>query len=488
MRNFAYRITILFLLSFVSVMACKRQNKESQVPNILFIFADDQTFTGININCNDEISSPNLDRLSESGVTFTNAYNMGGWNGAICVASRAMLNTGSFIWKAKNLSDGSYEGFMEQDLMWSQLMANKGYDTYMTGKWHVSIPADSVFMLTGHIREGMPRTVQEAYNRPLSEKDTVWLPWHKKWGGYWEGGKHWSEVVADEAIGFIDSSLTSSNPFFMYIAFNAPHDPRQSPEEYVGMYPLENISLPASFIPEYPYKDEMGCPATLRDEKLAPFPRTQYSVKVHIQEYYAIITHMDRQIGRIIKHLEETGQDKNTYILFSADHGLGCGKHGLLGKQNMYDHSIRVPLIIAGPDIPRNEKRNVQVYLQDLMATSLDLALIDKPEHVDFNSLLPAIENPALPGPYSAVYGAYMNLQRMIRTDNYKLIFYPEAGVYRLYDMVNDPEEINDIAGDPARNKLIKELSVHFKKQQVIMGDTLDMSRFYPDLFSVIDN
>jgi len=483
MRYFIFRITILLLLPLIFILACNRQNN-NEIPNILFIFADDLTFNGININGNDEIITPNLDRISESGVTFTHAYNMGAWNGAVCVASRAMLNTGRFIWRAKELSDIKYSGIKEESQLWSLLMSDNGYDTYMTGKWHVSIPADSVFMLTGHIRAGMPGTVPEAYNRPLSEKDTAWLPWHTKWGGYWEGGKHWSEVVADEAIDFIDSSLVRPNPFFIYVAFNAPHDPRQSPREYVDMYPLENILLPASFIPEYPYKDEMGCPATLRDEKLAPFPRTAYSVKVHLQEYYAIITHMDQQIGRIMKHLEETGQDKNTYVLFSADHGLGCGKHGLLGKQNMYDHSMRVPLIIAGPDIPGNEKRNTQVYLQDLMATSLDLAGIDKPDYIDFNSLLPIIADPGCSSPYSSIYGAYMNLQRMIRTDKHKLIFYPKAGVYRLYDIVNDPDELNDISSDPANIGIIKELSEYLKKQQEIMSDTLDMSRFYPDLFN----
>ena len=466
------------------MIACNRKTGRNEAPNILFIFADDQTFNGINRNGNDEVITPNLDRLCESGVTFTHAYNMGAWNGAVCVASRAMLNSGRFIWRAKELSDINYSGIKEKGKLWSELMSENGYDTYMTGKWHVSIPSDSVFMLTGQVRAGMPGTVPEAYNRPLSEKDTTWLPWHTKWGGYWEGGKHWSEVVADEAIGFIDSSLVRHGPFFIYAAFNAPHDPRQSPREYVEMYPLENISLPNSFIPEYPYKDVMGCPATLRDERLAPFPRTPYSVKVHIQEYYAIISHMDQQIGRIIKHLEETGQDKNTYILFSADHGLGCGKHGLLGKQNMYDHSMRVPLIIAGPDIPGNEKRNIQVYLQDLMATSLDLAGINKPEYIDFTSLLPAITDPVLPGPYYSIYGAYMNLQRMIRTDRYKLIFYPNAGIYRLYDMINDRDELIDIAGNPDNINIIMELSKYFQEQQEIMSDTLDMSRFYPDLFS----
>ena len=163
--------------------------------------------------------------------------------------------------------------------------------------------------------------------------------------------------MANETMGFLENASASENPFFMYIAFNAPHDPRQSPKEYVDMYPVDEIALPANFLPEYPYKDKMGCSKTLRDEMLAPFPRTEYAVKVNRQEYYAIITHMDAQIGRILKKLEETGQSDNTYIFFSADHGLSVGQHGLLGKQNMYEHSLRPPMIIVGPDIPEGKKK-----------------------------------------------------------------------------------------------------------------------------------
>jgi len=476
------KLILSIFTSIVLLNSCNEKVVENEKPNILFIFADDQTYMGVNALGNSEVITPNLDKLAESGVTFTHTYNMGGWNGAICVASRAMLNTGRFLWRAKQ-SQKQYSSMKKKGQFWSLLMENAGYDTYMTGKWHVQMSADSIFQQVRHVRPGMPASVPEAYNRPLSPEDTTWLPWHTKWGGFWKGGKHWSEVVADNAIDYLNMAKESENPFFMYLAFNAPHDPRQSPKKYVDMYPLDNVKVPESYLELYPYKDSIGCGPGLRDEKLAPFPRTEYSIKVHRQEYYAIITHMDDQIGRIINHLKATGQDKNTYIIFSADHGLSVGHHGLVGKQNMYDHSMRVPLIVVGPDIPENEKREMQVYLQDIMATTLDLANIKKPEYVEFNSLIPMIENKEQESSYTDIYGAYINVQRMMRTDNFKLIIYPKAKKIRLFDVIKDPNEMNDLAHDKSYDSVKKELIEKFKKQHELMDDPLDLHQYFPELF-----
>lgn len=476
------QITTFLLLIFVVITSFASNGRKNDKPNILFIFADDQTNASIHALGNSEVITPNLDNLVQSGVTFTHTYNMGGWNGAVCVASRAMLNTGRFIWRA-NKSEKRYPAMKKKGQFWSLLMEKAGYDTYMTGKWHVKQDANSIFQNVRHVRPGMPKTVPESYNRPLSPEDTTWLPWHTKYGGFWEGGKHWTEVVADNAIDYLDMSKSSTNPFFMYLAFNAPHDPRQAPKEYVDMYPLENVAVPESYLELYPYKDAIGCGPGLRDEKLAPFPRTEYSIKVHRQEYYAIITHMDDQIGRIINHLKKTGQDKNTYIIFSADHGLSVGHHGLVGKQNMYDHSMRVPLIIVGPDIPENEKRDMQVYLQDIMATTLDLANIEKPEYVEFNSLMPMVEQTTTKSAYNEIYGAYIDLQRMVRTDKYKMIVYPKAKKIRVFDLENDPLEMNDLAEKEQYKEVKITLAKKLKKQQVDMEDPLDLHPIFPDLF-----
>jgi len=263
------RIIIFIILTAAFIYSCTTKTGDKK-PNILFIFADDQTFNSINALGNDDIITPHLDKLARSGVSFTHTYNMGAWHGAVCVASRAMLNTGRFLWRARK-QEKNYKDFANNRMFWSQMMEDAGYDTYMTGKWHVKFPADSIFQNTIHIRPGMPSTVPEAYNRPLSPDDTTWLPWHKKYGGFWEGGTHWSEVLANDAIQFMDQAKNSEKPFFMYLAFNASHDPRQSPKEFVEMYPLENIPVPESFMELYPYKEQIGCGTGLRDEKLAPF-------------------------------------------------------------------------------------------------------------------------------------------------------------------------------------------------------------------------
>ncbi len=464
-------------LCLLVLSSCQQQ--EVKKPNILFILADDQCFNTIHELGNPEVITPTLDELARQGTVFTTAYNMGGWNGAICIASRTMFNTGRFLWRAEAVDNTQdLTSLAENGQLWSKEMEKMGYETFMTGKWHVKIKPEAIFTHAGTERPGMPKDTPEGYNRPLDENDWEWTPWDKKFGGFWEGGTHWSEVVANETMGFLETSASTENPFFMYVAFNAPHDPRQSPKEFVDMYPLEGISMPENFLPEYPYKDDIGCSPKLRDEALAPFPRTEYSVKVNRQEYYAIITHMDVQIGRILDKLEETGQADNTYIFFSADHGLSVGHHGLIGKQNMYEHSLRPPMIIVGPDIPKGKKKDMAVYLQDIMPTVIEYAGGEVPGYVEFNSLKSFIEGKATASNYPEVYGAYMDLQRMIRVDNYKLIVYPYAGVRRLFNLEKDPQEMHDLASESDHKERLESLYSKLIDLQTEMGDTLQLKNF----------
>jgi arylsulfatase A-like enzyme len=441
-------------------------------PNILFIFTDDQAFDTIAAAGAADLSTPSLDRLTRRGTTFTRAYNMGSWTPAVCVASRTMLISGRSLWRAHEVSS-TLEKEQKAGRLWPQLMAQAGYRTHFTGKWHVPIDATQLFHETKNIRGGMPKDVAAGYNRPHPDGTDPWDPSDARFGGFWQGGTHWSEVLADDTIDFIQNAADAGQPFFIYAAFNAPHDPRQSPQEFIDRYPLDRVSLPPGFLPEYPHMKSIGAGPSLRDEKLAPFPRTPHAIKVHRQEYYALITHMDAQIGRILDSLDRAGETDRTWIFFTSDHGLAVGRHGLMGKQNMYEHSLRVPFIVAGPGVAAGKSIDSPIYLQDVMATALDLARAEKPDHVEFHSLLPLLEGKTSPAARETLYAAYLRLQRAVIEDGWKLISYPEAGVVRLYHLTQDPDELNDLAADPAQAQRITHLSERLRAMQQDLADPL---------------
>lgn len=482
-RSVSKRIwLLLFLIVLVFPNACTASADEREKPNILFVFADDQCFETINSLGNDEVETPNLDKLVQRGTTYTHCFNMGSWSGAVCVASRTMLNTGRYLWRAEKVYATS-EQERSAGRFWSELMREAGYRTYMTGKWHVRANAEKAFDVVADVRGGMPNQTDAGYNRPLPNGDDPWSPFDPKFGGFWKGGKHWSEVVGDHATEFLGQAAKEDDPFFMYIAFNAPHDPRQSPKEFVDRYPADEIRVPTNYLDEYPYKEEMGCGKNLRDEKLAPFPRTEHAVQVHRQEYYAIITHMDQQIGRILEALQESGKADNTWIFFTADHGLAVGQHGLMGKQNLYDHSVRVPFLVVGPGVEAGRKIDRAIYLQDVMPTTLELAGIEKPKYVEFDSLADELKGQKVEKDAERpIYGAYLELQRSIRVGGYKLIAYPKAKKLRLYDLENDPLEMNDLAEDANSRKIVKGLFDQLVVLQKEMDDQVDLRAVFSDL------
>ena len=475
--------------------AVQAKSVQADKPNILFIFADDLSYKTTGFTGHLLVKSPNIDKIAQAGVVFDHTYNMGSWTPAVCAASRNMLNTGKTLWRANSLDAKMNNVFTPKvqseivNSMWAKRMAAAGYDTYMSGKWHVKAQLDNVFDDVGTERAGMPQQQDIRYKRSFDAKGDNWSPYDKSMGGYWQGGKHWSEVLATEAIDYLDKKSDSQKPFFMYLAFNAPHDPRQAPKEYIDMYPLEQISLPDSYQAKHESIETMGLIEShwfkkdnlLRDERLGPYPRTEYSTKVNRQEYYALISHMDSQIGRIMARLKENGQLENTIIIFTADHGLAIGEHGLLGKQNMYEHSLRTPFVISGPNIPSGEVRNTPIYLQDAMATALDIAGANN-NGVEFKSVLPLITNTKM-SHYDSIYGAYLDNQRAVIVNDFKLILYPlNGGVIELYDLSKDPQELNNLADKPEMKNKMKALFKELLDLQEKYDDKLELTGVYPNL------
>lgn len=437
-------------------------------PNFLFMIADDLYFHGVGAMGNPEVHTPNLDSLVRRGCSFTHCFHQGSWSGAVCVPSRTMLNCGLTAFHA-------HKEF-EHAPLWGETFGNAGYNTFIIGKWHLSkTTLARSFKETGPVSGGMFESGPEAYNRP--SPGNTWTPWDTSLKGQWLHTSEWEKAAvdrirhsaaiwADGAIDHLGKAAKQSDPFMMYIGFNSPHDPRQAPREVVERYPAARIGVPPNYLPEHPF--DQG-DHKVRDELLAPFPRSREAVQVHRSEYYAHITYMDSQVGRILEALEKSGKASNTYVIFTADHGLAVGQHGLMGKQNLYDHSVRMPYIICGPGIP-HKKVDALMYQHSTFATTCGLAGIPVPESVEFPSLTPLILGRAREQ-YDAVFCWYRTFQRSVRTREHKLIVYPEAGVAQLFNIAKDPWETKDLSAKRDSAALKEHLLDRLRRFQRELGD-----------------
>ena len=200
-----------------------------------------------------------------------------------------------------------------------------------------------------------------------------------------------SELFADSAIAFLREQKGPA-PFFAYVAFTAPHDPRQPPPAFRQAYYDSLPPLPANFLPQFPFDN--GAMRGGRDENLGAWPRTEAMVRDQLAEYYGMVTHLDGQIRRILDALEASGHARDTIVVFAADNGLALGSHGLLGKQSVFEHSTRVPMMIAGPGVPAGGSSQAFSYVHDLFPTITGLAGVESPAGVEGTSLQPAVGGP----------------------------------------------------------------------------------------------
>ena len=432
-------------------------------PNIVFLFTDDQRYDTINALNNPNIHTPNMDRLVERGTAFTHAHIMGGTSGAVCMPSRAMVMTGRTLFNLEDMGQTIPENHI---LMPQWLREQGGYHTYGIGKWHNSREAYARGFDDGtHIFFG---GMNDHWNVPTYDFDPS--------GEYTEGqwnvnpGYHSTEKFADAAAGFI-SSYDKKNPFFLYVAFMAPHDPRTMPAKFLKMYDPDKIEIPANFQPMHPFDNGE---LFVRDELLAEQPRNEREVRNHIADYYAMISHLDEHIGRVLDALEASGQLDNTIIVLAGDNGLAVGRHGLMGKQNLYDHSVRVPLIFAGPGIPQGKSTEEFAYLLDIFPTLCGLTGLGVPETVNGMDLTETIRNDALAR--QELYLAYTHVQRAVRTRTHKLIEYVVNNkcTTQLFDLSNDPDEIHDLSQNADQQERLTALREILLQDHKALNDLRD--------------
>lgn len=241
-------------------------------------------------------------------------------------------------------------------------------------------------------------------------------------------------------------------------------------KEYEQMYDTSSISIPPNFLQEHPW--DFG-EFKIRDEMFAGFPRTKPEVKSHLRDYYAMITYMDAQIGRIIMALKESGEYECTIIVFSGDNGLAIGQHGLMGKQNLYEHSIGVPLIISGPGIPENEKREAFLYLYDVFPTLCELVNIESPKTVQGQSFTGSIMNVNKVARESMAYG-YKEYMRAYRKGDFKLIEYFVKGERnsQFFNLKQDFYKINNLFDQNEYSANYLEIKKEMIQEMKVLSDT----------------
>lgn len=467
------RFCIFCLLLLATPFLASTGAGAGEHPNILFLLADDLRPDLIDTGAGAGLETPNLEELARDGMTFTRAY----CSYPICVVSRAEILTGQHGWE--NGIDGRRGATLRGNpAFWPEAFREAGYETVHVGKWHVS---------------GRPSTY--GYTRVAglfgSGGAKCWEPGQTDWKGFpITGYKGWifqsedgktkypelgtgvtpdiSKTIADAAIQVL--SEARAKPWMMHINFTAPHDPLMMPPGLEGKYDSSGIPLPHDYLPIHPF-DHGNFDG--RDEALLAWPRTQAAVRDLLRVYYSVVDDLDTQIGAILDTLEQTGQRENTIIIFTSDHGMACGSHGLRGKQNQYEHTARVPLIIAGPGIEPGHRTEAMVYLRELFPTTCALAGIEIPDSVTAQSFVPVLRMEK-DAHHDAIFGYFTNTQRMIRTDDdWKLIVYPEIRKTQLFDLTNDPIELDDLSesGDEDVQVKRRELEERLKEWRMQHGD-----------------
>lgn len=418
-------------LAFWFLTAASAWAADDRRPNVLFLLADDMRADSIAALGNPDVKTPHLDGLVRAGRVFTNAYCFGANQPAVCTPSRNMLLSGRtyFRWQ------GPLAPAERANLPRS--FNQFGYATYHHGKrGNTATAIQKLFEVDKYVADERDRT----------------------------SGEPGREIV-DQAVAFLHKR-DRERPFCLYLAFSNPHDPRVAAPEYRALYEAENLQLPANYLPLHPFDNGE---LEIRDERLAPWPRSEAEIRRQLHDYYATVSGLDHHLGRLLAALDELELRKDTIIVFSADHGLALGSHGLMGKQNLYEHSMKAPLVFAGPGIVAGTS-DALVYLHDIFPTLCELAGAAVPPGLDGQSLAPLLRGESATT-RPTLFLAYRDVQRAVRNERFKLIRYPQVDVTQLFDLESDPHETRNLAADPAYGDTLTELQRDLAGWQESQGD-----------------
>ncbi len=445
-------------------------------PNILLICTDQQRFDAVAAYRNPEISTPNLDRLASQGVLFENCY----VQNPVCAPSRASLMTGRYVRSHGLWANGV--GLPTHERLFTRDLADAGYDCGLVGKFHLNAcfggrqepRLDDGFRVFRWSHDPNPGASENAYHRWLkAARPDLWQaavdPDSAVTFETMPTEAHYSRWIGNETIDFLTNSRDRDKPFCFVANFFDPHHPFGAPKEYVDRYHPDKLSRPVTVDGELEGKPPILSEAS-RESYAGHAPGyTTYSPQ-ELQQvkaaYYAMVSLVDDEVGRILAALDEQGLAENTLVIFTSDHGEMLGDHQLMLKgPMMYECAVRVPLLMRWPGVlPAGRRRDELVQWIDLASTALDAAGLAQGPRMQGQSLLPLARGDADAKIRGWALCEYRNSGHpydppvhttMLRHDRFKLVVYHGAPATErersgeLYDLAADPTELRNLWHDP---------------------------------------
>lgn len=420
-------------------------SRNTKKPNIVFILSDDQGAWAMGCAGNRDIQTPNMDRLAATGMLFQNSY----CASPVCSPARATILTGKMPsqhgvldWIRIGHYGENALDYLHGQPTYPELLQRQGYRCAISGKWHLGDISSVQNRFPDHTYIHL-KGADHYYNAPMVRNgEIVYEP------------QYVSDCIADDAVQYLGEAAQNDDPFYLSVHFTAPHSPwiDEHPEELTALYrDCSFDDVPQGFIHEdaiyrYGPEDAREC----------------------LIGYYAAITGMDRGIGRVLDKLDTLGLRDNTLVVFAADNGFNCGHHGIWGKGNgtrslnMFDTSIKVPLIVSYPGVvPQGVRSDAMVSQYDYFPTLLELTGAENPYQngeTPGESLLPVLRGEQAEAHDALVVYDEYGPVRMVRTREWKYVHRYETEKHELYHLTADPDEERDLYGAPDTEQTVDEL------------------------------
>ncbi|MGV8827230.1 MAG: sulfatase family protein [Breznakibacter sp.] len=517
-----YKLLSLLGCGVLALPSCVTKEVKKERPNILFILSDDHARSAISAygGINAQLApTPNIDAIGQEGAIFNNML----CTNSISGPSRACLVTGKY-----STTNGFYQNeggitFDNTQQQYQKILQENGYTTSLFGKWHLYSEPKGFDYYKIHDNPG--------------QQGTYWDPLFNTNGQQAVEKGYATTITANSALDWLDSKRDKSKPFCMMLHFKAPHRPWEPDSMYLNLFDDVEFPYPATFNDDYRGREltlgeNMGTiehhisrgdvkqvpPAGLSAEErekwlwwggsgknqfwtpndtLKGQDLKNWKFQQYIKNYLRVVRSVDDQVGRVVQYLKDNGLYENTIIVYMGDQGFFLGEHGLYDKRWMYEESIQMPCLVSYPNgIKKQQPINPLCLNVDIAPTLLDFAGISIPTDIQGKSMKGLLQGDeaATTNWRKSAYYQYFEYPKWhnvqphygVRTDRYKLIhFYYNVDVWELYDLQEDPKEMNNLIQDPAYASLVDELKLEITKLQKEYGDelTLDQRRELTDRY-----